>query len=95
MYCRPKIKHNRYEKNCSIFIVDDEIDTLESLRIILEGNNFKVEAFTDPAIALDRYVPRSYDLLIIDIKLIGTDLIYIKILKGRIPIYHVFSHCSF
>jgi DNA-binding response OmpR family regulator len=71
LYCRPEIKHNRYEKNCSIFIVDDELDTLESLRIVLEEENFKVEAFTDPAVALDRYVPGSYDLLILDIKLIG------------------------
>lgn len=48
LYCEPDVPRNTYEKNYSVFIVDDEPDTLESLRFILEVNSFKVEAFTDP-----------------------------------------------
>lgn len=69
LYCKPDVLHNTHEKNYSIFIVDDEPDTLESLRFILEENSFKVEAFTDPTLALDRYVAGSYDLLILDIRM--------------------------
>jgi DNA-binding response OmpR family regulator len=63
------VPQNTYEKNYSIFIVDDEPDSLKSLRFILEENSFKVEAFTDPTLALDRYVAGSYDLLILDIRM--------------------------
>ena len=52
-----------------IFIVDDEPDTLETLRIVIEQNRFKVEAFTNPTLALDMYNAGSYDLLILDIKM--------------------------
>ena len=54
MYCSPQIEHKIGKKNYSIFIVDDEPDTLEALRIVLEQNGFKVEAFTDPILAADR-----------------------------------------
>ena len=50
-------------------MVDDEPDTLESLRIVLEQNGFKVEAFTDPTLASGMYVAGLYDLLILDIKM--------------------------
>ena len=69
MHCSPEIEHKIGKKKYSIFIVDDEPDTLEALRIVLEQNGFKVEAFTDPTLAADRYVAGSYDLLILDIKM--------------------------
>ena len=69
MYCSPEIEHKAYKKNYSIFIVDDEPDTLETLRIILEQKGFKVEAFTNPTLASEMYVAGSYDLLILDIKM--------------------------
>lgn len=42
---------------------------METLRIVLEQNGFKVEAFTNPTLASDMYVAGSYDLLILDIKM--------------------------
>lgn len=69
VYCSPEIRHRTSKKNYTIFIVDDEPNTLESLRIVLEQNGFKVEAFTDPALASNRYVAGLYDLLILDIKM--------------------------
>jgi DNA-binding response OmpR family regulator len=69
LYCKPEIQHNTHKKIYSLFIVDDEPDTLESLRIVLEMDNFKIEAFTDPTLALDRYSAGLYDLLILDIKM--------------------------
>ena len=69
LYCSPEIEHKTFKKNYSIFIVDDEPDTLETLRIILEQKGFKVEAFTNPTLASEMYVTGSYDLLILDIKM--------------------------
>jgi DNA-binding response OmpR family regulator len=63
------MEHKTFKEKYSIFIVDDEPDTLETLRIILEQNGFKVEAFTNPTLALDMYIAGSYDLLILDIKM--------------------------
>jgi DNA-binding response OmpR family regulator len=68
MYCRNDLE-NAYEKIPSICIVDDEYDTLNAVRIILEENCFRVEAFTDPILALDEYGVRPYDLLILDIRM--------------------------
>src|SRR5215467_592413 len=63
------MERKTFKEKYSIFIVDDEPDTLETLRIILEQNGFTVEAFTNPALALEMYVACSYDLLILDIKM--------------------------
>ena len=63
-----EIQHNTYERIYSVVIVDEEFDTLQSLKIVLEENGFKVEAFTDPTLALNRYSAGLYDLLILDIK---------------------------
>lgn len=69
MYYSPEIQQKTSKKNYTIFVVDDEPDTLESLRIVLEQNGFQVEAFRDPTLASDMYVAGLYDLLILDIKM--------------------------
>src|SRR6476660_3061954 len=76
LYCSPEIRHRTSKKNYTIFIVDDEPNTLESLRIVLEQNGFKVEAFTDPALASNRYVAGLYDLLIVVFTDIGDIIAY-------------------
>jgi len=63
------MERKTFKKKYSIFIVDDEPDTLETLRIVIEQNGFKVEAFTNPTLASEMYVAGSYDLLILDIKM--------------------------
>jgi DNA-binding response OmpR family regulator len=52
-----------------LFIVDDEPDVKLTLKITLEENGFKVDAFDDPIMALDSFRKEVYDLLILDIKM--------------------------
>jgi len=52
-----------------LFIVDDEPDVTLTLKIALEENGFKVDAFDDPIMALDNFRKEVYDLLILDIKM--------------------------
>jgi DNA-binding NtrC family response regulator len=49
-----------------ILVVDDEIDSNPSLKLVLEDNGFKVDVFNDPLSALENLKPEFYDLLIID-----------------------------
>ena len=53
----------------TVLIVDDEADVKLALKIALEENGFKVDAFDDPIIALDNFKKGIYDLLILDIKM--------------------------
>jgi DNA-binding response OmpR family regulator len=52
-----------------ILVVDDEIDITLALKTGLEQNGFSVDAFDDPMIALSRFKPAFYDLLLLDIKM--------------------------
>ncbi len=65
------------EKNSSIdnanrkkvLVVDDEVDANTTLKIILEENEFEVDAYIDPLLALSNFKPGVYDLLLLDIKM--------------------------
>ena len=52
-----------------IMVVDDEDDLIFLLQILLEQKGFKVNAFTDPLLALQSFEAGMYDLAILDIKL--------------------------
>ena len=52
-----------------ILIVDDETDVCLTLKVVLEGNGFKVDTFVDPTLALENFKSSRYDLLILDIKM--------------------------
>jgi DNA-binding response OmpR family regulator len=52
-----------------IIIVDDEPDIANSLKVGLERNGLKVDAYTDSSKALAEYKPGDYDLLITDIRM--------------------------
>ena len=52
-----------------IFLVDDEPDIANSLRLGLERKGFTVDVFTDPTEALAKYKPHHYDLLLMDIRM--------------------------
>jgi DNA-binding response OmpR family regulator len=41
-----------------ILVVDDELDSNLALKLVLEDNGFKVDAFTDPLLALDIDMPK-------------------------------------
>ncbi len=50
-----------------IMIVDDEPDICLTLASVLEDNEFVVDTFDDPLLALENFRKDSYDLLILDI----------------------------
>ena len=52
-----------------IMVVDDENDIILELRVVLEGNGFKVDSFNDALLALENFKADLYDLLILDIKM--------------------------
>ena len=51
-----------------IMVVDDEDDVNVTLKIVLE-DQFSVDVFNDPFVALDNFKPGLYDLLLIDIRM--------------------------
>jgi DNA-binding response OmpR family regulator len=54
-----------------VLIVDDEPDVILAVKMGLEANEFKVDAFTDPLLALEnlRKEAGMYDMIILDIKM--------------------------
>jgi two-component system, OmpR family, response regulator ChvI len=40
-----------------------------TLKVVLEGNGFKVDTFVDPTLALQNFKSSRYDLLILDVKM--------------------------
>jgi CheY-like chemotaxis protein len=61
------------QKSNRILIVDDEPDVCEVLKKVLEKNRFTADSFSDPLLALENFRPRSYDLLLLDIKMPDMD----------------------
>ena len=49
-----------------ILVVDDELDSNLTLKLLLEDNGFKVDIFTDPLLVLENFKANLYDLLVID-----------------------------
>ena len=56
-----------------ILIVDDEIDTLESIREVLEKEGFKVETVTNAKECIKRAKEKKHALILIDIYMPGMD----------------------
>jgi DNA-binding response OmpR family regulator len=52
-----------------ILVVDDESDTCFVLAKVLRNNGFVVDSFDDPVVALEKFNPHLYNLLILDIKM--------------------------
>jgi DNA-binding response OmpR family regulator len=61
------------QKSNRILIVDDEPDVCEVLKKVSEKNGFTADSFSDPLLALENFRPRSYDLLLLDIKMPDMD----------------------
>jgi DNA-binding response OmpR family regulator len=57
------------KKNKKILLVDDEPDIIFSIKWVLEVNEFVVDSYTDPTLALSNFRPGLYDLLLLDIKM--------------------------
>jgi CheY-like chemotaxis protein len=52
-----------------IFLVDDNYDHTVTFKVGLELAGFEVDAYNDSAIALSKFKPDYYDLMLIDIKM--------------------------
>jgi DNA-binding response OmpR family regulator len=62
--------NDNYKKNKrKILLVDDEPDIIYSIKRLLEDNEFVVDSYTDPTLALSNFKPGLYDLLLLDIKM--------------------------
>src|SRR5215208_4454681 len=61
---------NNYDKkNKKILLIDDEPDIIYSIKRVLEINEFLVDTYTDPTLALSNFKPGLYDLLLLDIRM--------------------------
>jgi DNA-binding NtrC family response regulator len=50
-------------------LVDDDIDHLKLFTMILQEKGFSVDMFSDSAVALLRFKPNYYDLLVLDYRM--------------------------
>ena len=60
-----------------ILLVDDESDVCLVLREVLSENGFVVDSYENPTLALEKFKAHSYDLVVLDIKMLelnGFDL---------------------
>jgi DNA-binding response OmpR family regulator len=57
------------EKRNKILLVDDEPDITMSFKATLQNSGFIVHTYQDPLIALSKFKPGYYDLVILDIKM--------------------------
>lgn len=56
-----------------IMIVDDEPDINSAFKVVLKRGGFDVDTFDDPVDALEKFKPKFYDLLILDVKMPDMD----------------------
>jgi DNA-binding response OmpR family regulator len=61
--------NGRGNKDKKILLVDDERDVTFTIRKVLERNEFVVDSYNDPTLALSNYEPGLYDLVLLDIKM--------------------------
>jgi DNA-binding response OmpR family regulator len=63
-----KVTQNYMMNTIRILIIDDETDIGNIFKLALESSDgsFKVDAFTDPNLALSNYKPGFYDLIMLD-----------------------------
>jgi DNA-binding response OmpR family regulator len=53
-----------------ILLVDDETDVISLFKMVLEMNGYEVDAYNDPSEALSNFKPNSYDLALLDIRMV-------------------------
>ena len=60
---------NNTKKPRRILIVDDEPDLISMFKMVLEMNDFEVDAYNDPLSALSNFKQNAYGLVILDIRM--------------------------
>jgi DNA-binding NtrC family response regulator len=56
-----------------ILLVDDDMDTCLTFKKMLEEQDFDVHAFVRPQDVLENFMPGTYDLVVLDIKMPNID----------------------
>jgi DNA-binding response OmpR family regulator len=69
MYTNSSTTNNSTNKPRRILIVDDEPDIISVFKMVLEMNDFEVDAYNDPLLALSNFKQNAYDLVILDIRM--------------------------
>jgi DNA-binding NtrC family response regulator len=67
------INNNNSNRPKRILIVDDEQDIISVFKMVLEMNDFEVDAYNDPLLALSNFKKNAYDLVILDIRMPDMD----------------------
>jgi len=60
---------NNTKKPRRILIVDDEPDLISMFKMVLEMNDFEVDAYNDPLLAFSNFKQNGYGLVILDIRM--------------------------
>ena len=53
-----------------MLIVDDEPDVNRVLKMVLDQSGFNADSYDDPVLALENFKAGSYDLVLLDIKMV-------------------------
>jgi two-component system, OmpR family, response regulator ChvI len=69
MYTNSSTTNNSTNKPRRILIVDDEPDIISVFKMVLEMNDFEVDAYNDPSLALSNFKQNAYGLVILDIRM--------------------------
>jgi DNA-binding response OmpR family regulator len=69
MYTNSSTTNNSTNKPRRILIVDDEPDIISVFKMVLEMNDFEVDAYNDPLLALSNFKQNAYGLVILDIRM--------------------------
>ena len=69
MYTNSSTTNNNTNKPRRILIVDDEPDIISVFKMVLEMNDFEVDAYNDPSLALFNFKQNAYGLVILDIRM--------------------------
>jgi len=56
-------------RQIKLLLVDDEPDVISSFKMGLEKFGYTVDGYTDPELALEKFGPNTYDLLLLDINM--------------------------
>ena len=64
---RELIRMEPVRRGNKILLVDNEADVTITFKAILQDAGFIVDTYEDPLIALSNFIPRFYDLVILDI----------------------------
>lgn len=84
------------ENNQTVFIIDDEIEVLNSLKLLFESVHFSVETFENANLFFETYNKNQVGCIIMDVRLPGMSglelLEHLKQEKSHLPVIIITGH---